>query len=189
MVTKGHDFPSVTLVVVVNADQGLFSTDFRAPERVAQTIVQVAGRAGRGNRAGEVLIQTEYPGHPLLVSLLTNGYDGFAHAALAERSAAGWPPFAHVAALRASAGTLAAASEFLRQARNLAQAPRGVKLLGPAPAAMTRRAGRYHAQLLLEARERGPLHRTLAEWVPQLATIKTPRELRWALDVDPLELF
>jgi primosomal protein N' (replication factor Y) len=154
MVTKGHDFPSVTLVVVLNADQGLFSTDFRAPERVAQTIVQVAGRAGRGTRAGEVLIQTEYPEHPLLASLLSDGYDGFAATALAERSAAGWPPFAHVAALRASATTLAGASDFLRQARKLSRAPRGVKLLGPAPAAMTKRAGRYHAQLLLEAGER-----------------------------------
>ena len=103
MVTKGHDFPSVTLVVVLNADQGLFSTDFRAPERLAQTIIQVAGRAGRGEKPGEVLIQTEYPDHPLLRSLLEEGYDGFARAALAERAAAGWPPFAHVAALRASA--------------------------------------------------------------------------------------
>ena len=197
MVTKGHDFPSVSLVVVLNADQGLFSTDFRAPERVAQTIVQVAGRAGRGTRAGEVLIQTEYPEHPLLASLLSDGYDGFAGTALAERSAAGWPPFAHVAALRASATTLATASEFLRQARTLAyskcellaRVPRGVKLLGPAPAAMAKRAGRYHAQLLLEARERAALHRALNEWLPVVEGLKTPRDLRWSLDVDPLELF
>ena len=114
MVTKGHDFPSVTLVVVLNADQGLFSTDFRAPERVAQTIIQVAGRAGRGTKPGEVLIQTEYPEHPLLQSLLKDGYDGFARAALAERAAADWPPFAHVAALRASATSLAPAMDFLR---------------------------------------------------------------------------
>src|SRR5205085_599241 len=165
MVTKGHDFPNVTLVVVLNADQGLFSTDFRAPERVAQTIVQVAGRAGRGTKPGEVMIQTEYPEHPLLRSLLDHGYDGFARAALAERAAAGWPPFAHVAALRASAGALATATDFLRQARELARVPRGLKLLGPAPAAMAKRAGRYHAQLLLEARERAPLHRTLDEWL------------------------
>ena len=189
MVTKGHDFPSVTLVVVLNADQGLFSTDFRAPERVAQTIIQVAGRAGRGDKPGEVLIQTEYPEHPLLRSLLEQGYDGFARTALAERAAAGWPPFAFVAALRASAGTLAAASDFLRQARGLARVPRGVKVLGPAPAAMAKRAGRFHAQLLLEARERAPLHRALAAWLPQLEELKTSRQLRWSLDVDPLELF
>ncbi len=189
MVTKGHDFPSVTLVVVLNADQGLFSTDFRAPERVAQTIIQVAGRAGRGDRPGEVLIQTEYPGHPLLRSLLEEGYDGFARTALAERAAAGWPPFAHVAALRASASTLAAATDFLRQARALARLPRGLKLLGPAPAAMTKRAGRYHAQVLLESRERAPLHRALGAWLPAVEALKHPRDLRWSLDVDPLELF
>jgi primosomal protein N' (replication factor Y) len=188
MVTKGHDFPNLSLVVVLNADQGLFSTDFRAPERVAQTIIQVAGRAGRGTRAGEVLIQTEYPEHPLLKSLLTEGYDGFARAALAERAAAGWPPFAHVAALRASASTLAVATDFLRQARKLARLP-GVKVLGPAPAAMAKRAGRFHAQLLLEARERTPLHRGLSGWLPQVEGIKAPRDLRWSLDVDPLELF
>jgi primosomal protein N' (replication factor Y) len=192
MVTKGHDFPSVTLVVVLNADQGLFSTDFRAPERVAQTIIQVAGRAGRGNRPGEVLIQTEYPEHPLLKSLLSEGYDGFARAALAEREAAGWPPFAHVAAVRASAPELPTAIEFLRSARKLAGRPqdnRGIRVLGPAPAAMAKRAGRYHAQLLIESADRAPLHRALARWLPQIETLKPPRSLRWSLDVDPLELF
>jgi primosomal protein N' (replication factor Y) len=189
MVTKGHDFPNVTLVVVLNADQGLFSTDFRAPERVAQTIVQVAGRAGRGSKPGEVLIQTEYPDHPLLRSLLESGYDGFATAALAERQAAGWPPFAHVAALRASATELPAAIDFLRAARQMARPPRGLKLLGPAPAAMAKRAARYHAQLLIESAERAPVHRLLAEWLPQVETLKMPRELRWSLDVDPLDLF
>jgi primosomal protein N' (replication factor Y) len=189
MVTKGHDFPSVTLVVVLNADQGLFSADFRAPERVAQTIIQVAGRAGRGVKPGEVLIQTEYPEHPLLKSLLAEGYDGFARTALAERRDAGWPPFAHIAALRASATLLAPAVDFLREARALARPPQGIKLLGPAPAAMAKRAARYHAQLLVEARERAPLHRLLGEWLPQVELLKMPRELRWSLDVDPLDLF
>jgi len=189
MVTKGHDFPNVTLVVVLNADQGLFSTDFRAPERVAQTVIQVAGRAGRGTKPGEVLIQTEYPDHPLLKSLLAEGYDGFARAALAEREAAGWPPFAHVAALRASATELPVAVNFLREARRIARRMPDVKLLGPAPAAMARRAARYHAQVLVEARERAPLHRLLGEWLPKVEEIKTPRDLRWSLDIDPLELF
>ncbi len=189
MVTKGHDFPSVTLVIVLNADQGLFSTDFRAPERVAQTIIQVAGRAGRGTKPGEVLIQTEYPEHPLLQSLLKDGYDGFAKTALAERAAAHWPPFAHVAALRASATALAPAVEFLREARGLAGRVRDLKILGPAPAAMARRAARYHAQLLIEAPERGPLHRMLGEWLPRVEGIKVPRDLRWSLDIDPLDLF
>jgi primosomal protein N' (replication factor Y) len=189
MVTKGHDFPNVTLVVVLNADQGLFSTDFRAPERLAQTIVQVAGRAGRGSRPGEVLIQTEFPGHPLLLSLLTEGYDGFARTALVERAQASWPPFSRLAAVRDSATTAVAALEFLTEARKLANAPRNVKLLGPVPAAMARRAGRHHAQLLVESADRGALHRFLDAWLPEIERLQSARRVRWALDVDPIELF
>jgi primosomal protein N' (replication factor Y) len=189
MVTKGHDFPNVTLVVVLNADQGLFSTDFRAPERLAQTVVQVAGRAGRGTRLGEVLIQTEFPGHPLLLSLLHAGYDGFARTALEERAQASWPPFSRLAAVRDSAPTAAAALEFLTEARKIAQPPRNVKLLGPVPAAMAKRAGRHHAQLLVESADRGALHRFLDAWLPQVEQLPSARRVRWALDVDPIELF
>jgi primosomal protein N' (replication factor Y) len=190
MVTKGHDFPNMTLVVVLNADQGLFSTDFRAPERLAQTIVQVAGRAGRGPKAGEVLIQTEFPEHPLLQNLLAAGYEGFAHVALEERSQAAWPPFTRLAALRDSATTREAALDFLSAARGLVpRPPRGVRLLGPVPAAMAKRAGRYHAQLLIESAERARLHAFLDAWLPQVEDLKGARAVRWSLDVDPLELF
>jgi primosomal protein N' (replication factor Y) len=189
MVTKGHDFPDVTLAVVLNADHGLFSTDFRAAERLAQTIVQVAGRAGRGSRPGEVLIQTEYPGHPLLTSLLERGYDGFAGTALAERREAGWPPFGRLAALRASAASLHEAVEFLAEARRLLAPPPAIRLLGPAPAAMARRADRFHAQLLVESIDRTALHRFLDAWLPQAEGLPGARRVRWALDVDPLELF
>jgi primosomal protein N' (replication factor Y) len=190
MVTKGHDFPSVTLVVVLNADQGLFSSDFRAPERLAQTIVQVAGRAGRGAKPGEVLIQTEFPEHPLLVSLLASGYDGFAQAALEERRQAAWPPFSRLAALRASARTREAPLTLLEEARSVAGTSlRGVRLLGPVPAAMPRRAGRYHAQLLIESRARPALHEFLGRWLPQVEQLRSAQRVRWALDVDPLELF
>jgi primosomal protein N' (replication factor Y) len=190
MVTKGHDFPNVTLVVVLNADQGLFSTDFRAPERLAQTIVQVAGRAGRGAKPGEVLIQTEFPEHPLLASLLAEGYEGFARAALEERKQAAWPPFSRLAAVRDSAPTAEAALDFLAAARNLAaRPPRGVRLLGPVPAAMARRAGRYHAQLLVESSERARLHGFLDAWLPEVERLKSARRVRWSLDVDPIELF
>jgi primosomal protein N' (replication factor Y) (superfamily II helicase) len=189
MVTKGHDFPNLTLVVVLNADQGLFSTDFRAPERLAQTLVQVAGRAGRGVKPGEVLIQTEFPGHPLWLSLLGGGYDGFARAALEERAQAAWPPFSRLAALRDSAPSAAAALTFLSEARQHAQPPRAVRLLGPVPAAMAKRAGRYHAQLLIESRERSALHAFLRAWLPAVAELKSARAVRWSLDVDPLELF
>jgi primosomal protein N' (replication factor Y) (superfamily II helicase) len=190
MVTKGHDFPNVTLVVVLNADQGLFSSDFRAPERLAQTIVQVAGRAGRGSKPGEVLIQTEFPGHPLLLSLLSEGYEGFARAALVERSQASWPPFSRLAAVRDSAKTADAALEFLTEARKLAGTPpRGLRLLGPVPAAMSRRAGRFHAQLLIEATGRSSLHQFLDSWLPAVEQLPSARRVRWDLDVDPIELF
>jgi len=189
MVTKGHHFPSVTLAVVLNADHGLFSTDFRAAERLAQAIVQVAGRAGRGAKAGEVLIQTEYPEHPLLSGLLARGYTGFADTALDERRAAGWPPFSRIAVVRASARTLADATGFLTAARRAAQPPPGVRLLGPAPAAMPKRADRYHAQLILESASRSALHQFLDAWVAGLGELPTARRVRWALDVDPNELF
>ncbi|MFM7396556.1 MAG: primosomal protein N' [Gammaproteobacteria bacterium] len=191
MVAKGHDFPSLTLVVVLNADQGLFSTDFRAAERLAQTIVQVAGRAGRASRPGEVLIQTEYPEHPLLAGLLTGGYDAFAAAALEERKSAAWPPFARLAALRASATEAETAIRFLEQARRAAPVGKGgpVRLLGPAPAAMARRADRHHAQLLVESPDRAALHRLLEQWLPAIEALPEARRVRWALDVDPLELF
>ena len=204
MVTKGHDFPNVTLVVVLNADQGFFSTDFRAPERLAQTIVQVAGRAGRGEKAGEVLIQTEFPDHPLLLSLLTDGYDGFARAALTERNQASWPPFSRLAAVRDSAKTAEAALAFLTEARRTAEelrsdrggggsgsraTGRAIRLLGPAPAAMAKRAGRHHAQLLVESTDRTALHRFLEAWLPVIESLPSARRVRWALDVDPIDIF
>jgi len=189
MVTKGHHFPNVTLVIVLNADQGLFSTDFRAPERLAQTIVQVAGRAGRGDKPGEVLIQTEFPEHPLLLNLLNEGYDGFARAALVERANTAWPPFSRLAALRDSARTADDALVFLRDARALMPPPRGILMRGPVPAAMAKRAGRYHAQLLLESADRAALHRFLSAWLPQVEQLKSARRVRWALDVDPLDAF
>jgi primosomal protein N' (replication factor Y) len=188
MVTKGHHFPGISLVLVLNADQGLFSTDFRAAERLAQTIVQVAGRAGRERARGEVLIQTDYPEHPLLRSLLESGYEGFAAAALAERESAHWPPFSRLALLRASALSGAAALDFLNAARALAPARAHVRLQGPVAAAMARRAGRHYAQLLVESPERGALHRFLDEWLPQVAALPQRRRVRYALDVDPIDI-
>jgi primosomal protein N' (replication factor Y) len=191
MLTKGHHFPDVSLVVVLNADQGLFGTDFRAAERLAQTIVQVAGRAGRAERAGEVIIQTEFPGHPLLTQLVTGGYEAFAEAALAERELARWPPFARVAVLRAEAMGREAPLAFLELARELATGigVHGVEILGPAAAPMERRAGHFRAQLLLHAASHSPLQRLFAQWLPAIETAPAARKVRWALDVDPLELF
>lgn len=191
MLTKGHHFPRVTLVVVLNADQGLFSTDFRASERLAQTIVQVAGRAGRAERSGEVLIQTEYPEHPLLALLLSGGYNAFAAGALTEREQAAWPPYTRIALLRAEATLPGEPMKFLHAAAAAARdrAVRGVRLLGPAPAPMERRAGRYRAQLLLQAATHGPLQRLMSTWIPQLEAMTEARKVRWSIDVDPAELF
>jgi primosomal protein N' (replication factor Y) len=189
MLTKGHDFPDVTLVVVLAADQGLFGADFRASERLAQQIVQVAGRAGRGDRPGEVLIQTSHPEHPLLKCLIEKGYDGFAAGALDERRAASWPPYSHLALLRADAPARADAHGFLHAARDAAPARRGgIRLLGPAPASMEKRAGRHRAQLLVESAGRAPLQRFLASWIPEVAQLRAPRSLRWSVDVDPIEV-
>ncbi len=190
MLTKGHDFPNVTLVVVLAADQGLFGADFRASERLAQQIVQVAGRAGRGDRAGEVLIQTAYPEHPLLRCLITAGYEGFAALALEERRATGWPPYSHLALLRADSPSRAEVFDFLREAEAAAPAGSGARptILGPAPAAMARRAGRHRAQLLVESRSRAALQGFLGEWVAAIAALRAPRALRWSLDVDPAEV-
>ena len=191
MLTKGHHFPDVSLVVVLNADQGLFGTDFRASERLAQSIVQVAGRAGRAERAGEVLIQTEYPEHPLLAQLVTGGYDAFAAAALEERREAQWPPFTRIAVLRAEAAGRTVPLDFLDQARDLAQACAvpGIELLGPAAAPMERRAGHYRAQLLVHGASHSQLQRLFARWLPQVEDLPAARKVRWSLDVDPLELF
>jgi primosomal protein N' (replication factor Y) len=152
--------------------------------------VQVAGRAGRADRPGEVLIQTQYPDHPLLATLLADGYDAFAQLALAEREAAGWPPFTALAVLRAEAVDPGATDKFLRAARSAALAlglPR-VTLLGPAAPPMERRAGRHRGQLLLLADTRPPLHELLAAWLPRLEELPESRRARWALDVDPTEV-
>jgi primosomal protein N' (replication factor Y) (superfamily II helicase) len=190
MLTKGHDFPDVTLVVVLAADQGLFGADFRASERLAQQIVQVAGRAGRGDRPGEVLIQTAYPEHPLLQCLIREGYEGFAARALEERRAATLPPYSHLALLRADGPARAEVHGFLRQALTAAPSARdaGLRLLGPAPASMEKRAGRYRAQLLAESPARGGLQQFLAAWLPEIEKLRAPRSLRWSVDVDPIEV-
>jgi primosomal protein N' (replication factor Y) len=190
MLTKGHDFPDVTLVVVLAADQGLFGADFRASERLAQQIVQVAGRAGRGDRPGEVLIQTSHPEHPLLKCLITEGYEGFAAGALDERRAADWPPYSHLALLRADAPARADVHAFLQAALAAAPARRGpgLRLLGPAPASMEKRAGRHRAQLLIESPGRTTLQKFLAAWLPAVIELRAPRSLRWSVDVDPIEV-
>ena len=193
MLAKGHDLPQLALVVVVGIDEGLFSADFRAPEKLAQLLVQVAGRAGRASRRGEVLLQTHHPGHPLLQLLVSGGYHAFADAELAQRDAAGFPPFAHLALLRAEAKDIEAPRAFLAAARNLFDGALGdgpaMQLHGPLPAPMPRRAGYQRMQLLLSAISRRDLHALLEATAPMLHTLPEARKVRWSLDVDPTDLY
>ena len=194
MLAKGHHFPRVTLVGVVDADGGLYSADFRATERLAQLLVQVAGRAGRGTRPGQVLIQTRFPDHPLLRTLVRDGYRAFASAALTEREAAQLPPFSHQALLRADAREMDQAQAFLEQAAGVVQRhqrsdPSGVEVWGPVPAPMARRGGRQRAQLLFQAAQRDRLHHALHAFADQVHTLPNANRVRWSLDVDPVDLF
>ena len=190
MLTKGHHFPDVTLVVILDADQGLFASDFRATERLAQTITQVAGRAGRETRAGEVLIQTEFPEHPLLNRLINEGYESFAVSALEERREAAWPPFSRLALLRAEAKDSTALDAFLRAAAASGHAlgEGAVEILGPAAALIARRADHFRAHLLIETAVRSTLQRFLGLWLPKIDELPRPTGLRWSIDVDPLEV-
>ncbi len=189
MLAKGHDLPNLTLVVIVDVDGGLFSVDFRAEERLAQLVVQVAGRAGRARKPGAVWLQTHHPEHPLLQTLLRHGYATAAQRLLCERRAAGLPPYAHLALLRADAKLQTQVDEFLHAALTLAGQPDGVALLGPMPAPMPRRAGLQRGQLLLSADERARLHALLPDWVAQLRVLPLARRVRWSLDIDPVDLY
>jgi len=190
MLTKGHHFPDVSLVVILDADQGLFASDFRATERLAQTITQVAGRAGRAARAGEVIVQTSFPEHPLLTRLIAEGYEQFAATALEERRAAGWPPYSRLALLRAEAKDREGLDAYLRAAAACGRAldGRDIRILGPAAALIARRADHFRAHLLVESPSRGPLQRFLAGWLGRVESLPGPPGVRWSIDVDPLEV-
>jgi primosomal protein N' (replication factor Y) len=165
--------------------------DYRAGERMAQLILQVAGRAGRASKPGVVIIQTHHPAHPLLLTLVSGGYSAFAASALREREETELPPFACQALLRADATDAELPNDFLQSALELGNALASgddIILLGPVPAPMERRAGRYRAQLLVQARRRQTLHGFLKNWVERLHGLKLVRRVRWSLDVDPQDL-
>lgn len=187
MLAKGHDFPALTLVCVINADASLYSTDFRAGERLFANLMQVAGRAGRAELAGQVLVQTEFPAHPLYTALRSHDYAAFAEATLAERRQALLPPFAYQAILRAEAPQLDAAMAFLQNAAAaLGGAGDAVTVYDPVPAGLTRLAGRERGQLTLQAHSRGALQSCLNDWIPGLPALAA-RKVRWTIDVDPQE--
>jgi primosomal protein N' (replication factor Y) len=190
MLAKGHHFPNVTLVGLIDVDSGLFSTDFHGPEKLAQLIVQVAGRAGRADKPGTVLLQTRRPEHPLLTALIRHGYWRFAEMALLERKQAALPPFSYQALIRAQAINKQAPQLFLQAASRLAQslAKQPLSILGPVPAPMVKRAGVFRFQLLLQSPKRASLHALLKQLMPALEELKAGKKVRWSLDIDPMDL-
>ncbi|HED13733.1 MAG TPA: primosomal protein N' [Gammaproteobacteria bacterium] len=195
MLAKGHDFPNVTLVGIVNSDSSLYSVDYRATEQLAQQCIQVAGRAGRADKPGRVLIQTRFPEHPLFQAICQHDYAACADQLLEQRQQARFPPFMHFALLRADALQPELPNRFLGMAKELGsgilsgRSEQRVVLFDPAPAPMLRRASRYRMQLLAQSRQRGALQEFLRQWVQQLEKSKLGRKLRWSLDVDPVTLF
>jgi primosomal protein N' (replication factor Y) (superfamily II helicase) len=193
ILAKGHDLPRLTLVCVVGIDEGLFSADFRASEKLSQLLIQVTGRAGRAQWAGEVLLQTHHPEHPMLNTLLAGGYPAVAAMELAQREAAGFPPYAHLALLRAEALKDADVNLFLREAhqafRRQDQDQDQIELSSPMPAPMPRRAGKIRGQILISAKQRPALQKVLQVWVEKLYELKSARKVRWSIDVDPVDLY
>ena len=193
MLAKGHHFPRVTLVAIINADSGLFSADFRGMERTAQLILQVAGRAGRADHAGTVMMQTYHADHPTLQTLVQHGYSAFAQEELHNRKMAQLPPFTHYALLRAETTQNGRAESFLSAIRQQLEddmlLPQDAHWIGPFPAPMEKRAGMHRAQLMIYAQNRKALHQLLANLCWYLEQNKESRKVRWSIDVDPADTF
>ncbi len=185
MIAKGHDFPNITCVGIVDLDYGFFAPDFRGIERMGQVLTQVAGRAGRGQKAGEVLIQTHVPDHPLLQCLLREGYAAFVQRLLLDRKAACWPPFQHLALLRAESKNEARLFAFLNEIKLHISQAFHLSVQGPVPAFLKKKKNYYRAQLILESPSRNVLHQALT----QLETVKDAKnQVRFYVDVDPIEV-
>jgi len=196
MLSKGHHFPDVSLVPILDMDGALFSADFRAAEKFGQLLTQVAGRAGRAEKAGTVMLQTHHPDHPQLQTLIGQGYNSLARQLIEERKQCFWPPFSFLAMFRAEASYPQQPENFLRHiadfARQNQSADSAISILGPVAAPMPRRAGRYRCQLLLQADSRQALQKLLKMIIFHIESNKSTKiakSVRWSLDVDPLEMF
>lgn len=190
MLAKGHHFPNVTLVGIVDADGGLFSVDYRAGERMAQILMQVSGRAGRSDQPGTVIVQTHHPDHPLLIELAGHNYERTAQLLLDERQQAQLPPYSYQALLRAESNKQHVAVKFLNIARTKLQAltDRKLDIYGPVSAPMEKRAGRYRFQLLIQSGSRQTMKRFLTPWIEYLGNLPDSRKVRWSLDIDPQDM-
>lgn len=190
MLTKGHHFPNLTLVGIIDADSGFFSSDFRASERLGQMLLQVAGRAGREHKAGEAIIQTHIPDHPLLTQLISQGYHAFANTLLHERKTAKLPPFYPLAILRSAATDYNKALKFLDDIKHIISSLKNnsCRAYGPAPAPMAKKANYHHAQLLIRADNRTALKNLLATLRDQLPA-RFGKGIKWSIDVDPVDTY
>lgn len=189
MLSKGHDFPNISLVGVLDVDYGIFSADYRALERTAQLLIQVAGRSGRRQKRGEVFVQTHAPDHPLLNNLLHYGYSSFAKNALQLRAEWNLPPFCHQIHLRATSQRLEHVTSFLNHAKDMAKERLSdrINIFGPISPGMEKKAGQYRAYMLLSAQNRGAFSKNLTPWLEQLEQLPSARKVRWNVDVDPIE--
>jgi primosomal protein N' (replication factor Y) len=198
MLTKGHDFPKLTLVGILDVDQALFSTDYRAQERLAQQVLQVSGRAGRGEQKGRVVLQTSQPEHPLLIALLSKGYSKVSQDILNERKLWRYPPFGAQALIRVSADTEKAGVNFLSKLTSSLRSQLGsqlemeqleehVELLGPIPSPLAKRANRYRFQLLVSSDQRGQLHAVIEQALSLLIQSRRTGRVRWGIDIDPMD--
>ena len=189
LITKGHDFPKVGMVGILDADQGLYSSDYRASESLFQQVLQVSGRAGRRSDVGKVFIQTRFPDNPFFSWIKKHDFNGFAENLLEQRKAVNYPPFGYFALLRSESTHQAKALQFLRKAKHDMEQTEGVTVMDAIPAPMERRAGKYRAQLLLCAQQRSKLNFILANWLNHLnynqEAKKLSNQVRWSLDVDP----
>ena len=193
MIAKGHHFPNVTLVAIINADTGLFSPDFRGQEQMAQTITQVSGRAGRASQPGEVIIQSRHASHPTLIKLMNHSYAEFTNFLLKERQATNMPPFSQLALIKADAKQSGAALNFLKRINMLSdeinsQFSEEINSIGPVPAPIEKRAGRFRTQLILKTKRKSTLQQFLYKLVIQVEKLVIPSGVRWSIDVDPIEL-
>lgn len=191
MIAKGHDYPAITLSAILDADQALYSASYRATEQLAQTVFQVSGRSGRGEIQGEALLQTAYINHPLMQSLVTQSYREIAMTLLQGRKMIGFPPYARVIMFRADAMNISEAMEKLTEIKRCLQVSekiKGLNCIGPMPALMTRRIGRYRAQLCLFSQDTARLRAVLRETMPALQEIKNSQTVKWTIDVDAFDL-
>lgn len=192
MLAKGHHFPDVTLVGLLDVDGSLYSSDFRASERLAQLFIQVAGRAGRASKPGEVVLQTHHPEHSLLQVLLTKSYRHFAETALQERKLAMLPPYTFLTLFRAEANQSPLVEDFLRQVRHTLEAhplfDDGCQVLGPTPAPLAKRAGKYRWHLLLQTQQRSTMQKLLSSAKPVIQMLPSAKKVRWTLDIEPQDL-